>query len=26
MDNNNGFLMVKFDQAADKEKMIYGGP
>jgi len=26
MDNDNGFLMVKFDQAADKEKVITGGP
>jgi len=26
MDNNNGFYMVKFDQAADKEKIIIGGP
>jgi len=26
MDNDNGFYMVKFDQAADKEKVITGGP
>jgi hypothetical protein len=26
MDNDNGFYMVKFDQAADKEKIITGGP
>jgi len=26
MDNDNGFFMVKFDQAADKEKVITGGP
>lgn len=26
MDNDNGFYMVKFDQAADKEKVITWGP
>lgn len=26
MDNDNGFYMVKFDQEADKEKVITGGP
>jgi hypothetical protein len=26
MDNDNGFYMVKFDQAVDKEKVITGGP
>jgi hypothetical protein len=26
MDNDNGFYMVKFDLAADKEKVITGGP
>lgn len=26
MDNDNGFYMVKFDQAADKEKVVMGGP
>jgi hypothetical protein len=26
MDNGNGFYMVKFDQAADKEKVVTGGP
>jgi hypothetical protein len=26
MDNDNGFYMVKFDHAADKEKVITGGP
>ena len=26
MDNDNGFYMVKFDQATDKEKVITGGP
>ncbi|KAK2420967.1 hypothetical protein QL285_031645 [Trifolium repens] len=26
MDNDNGFYMVKFHQAADKEKVITGGP
>jgi len=26
MDNDNGFYMVKFDQAADKEKVITKGP
>jgi len=26
MDNDNGFYMVKFDQSADKEKVISGGP
>jgi len=26
MDNDNGFYMVKFDQAADNEKVITGGP
>lgn len=26
MDNDNGFFMVKFDEAADKEKVITGGP
>jgi len=26
MDNDNGFYMVKFDQAADKEKVITGRP
>ncbi|KEH33193.1 DUF4283 domain protein [Medicago truncatula] len=26
MDNNNGFYMVKFDEAAYKEKIITGGP
>jgi hypothetical protein len=26
MDNDNGFYMVKFDQAADKEKVVTGGP
>jgi len=26
MDNDNGFYMVKIDQAADKEKIITGGP
>ncbi|XP_045792004.1 uncharacterized protein LOC123886756 [Trifolium pratense] len=26
MDNDNGFYMVKLDQAADKEKIITGGP
>jgi len=26
MDNDNGFYMVKFDQATNKEKVITGGP
>lgn len=26
MENDNGFYMEKFDQVADKEKVIYGGP
>jgi len=26
MDNDNGFFMVKFDEAADKEKVVTGGP
>jgi len=26
MNNNNGFYMVKFDQTADKEKVIARGP
>ncbi|GAU50505.1 hypothetical protein TSUD_409800 [Trifolium subterraneum] len=26
MDNDNGFYMVKFDHAADREKVITGGP
>jgi len=26
MDNDNGFYMVKFDEAADKENVIIGGP
>jgi len=25
MDNDNDFYMVKFDQAADKEKVVTGG-
>lgn len=26
MDNDNGFYMVKFDQEADKDKVVTGGP